>query len=88
MTDLVSFDQALLDERAARSQRQRAHHQHVLRECFKHKLKHIADDTEAMTDYCREMIRAGYDVSEELEHAETIIKAELLAVKVLQRERA
>ena len=38
----------------------------IQREAFRRKLKHIADDTEQATDYCRRLMREGADVSEEL----------------------
>src|SRR5690349_5486346 len=66
--------------------RQRDHRAEVLRECFRHSLDRIHNDVEAMTDYCREMIRAGIDTGDELEEAETITRALLLVILILQRE--
>jgi hypothetical protein len=71
-------------ERVLRTQH--AHYVDVLREGFKRKLDHIANDCEKMTDYCRDLMKAGGDVSEELKEAETTANALLLVVLLLKRE--
>lgn len=68
--------------------RQRNHHAEVLRECFRHSVDRVHNDVEAMTDYCREMVKADYEATEELEEAETLIRAALLVVLILQREHS
>ncbi len=67
--------------------RRRKDHAEVLRECFKHSVERIHNDVEAMTDYCREMVKHRVDATEELQDAETTIKAMLLVVLLLQREQ-
>ncbi len=67
--------------------RRRNHHAEVLRECFKHSIERIHNDVEAMTDYCREMVKHNIDATEELKDAETTIKAMLLVVLLLKREQ-
>src|SRR5690348_12930446 len=69
MTDLnFVTDGTLL--RVLRRRTQQEHHQDILRSCLKHKLKHIANDTERAVDYCRGLIRAGGDATDELKELE------------------
>lgn len=69
-----------------RSQKQ--HYEDVLRECCKHKLKHLADDSEQLQDRCRDLIRSGADVTEELKELTGIGNALLLVALLLKREQA
>lgn len=69
--------------------RSRAQHtEDIRREYFKHKLKMIADDVERAEDYCRELIRTGADVSEELKELEATGRALVLVAMLLKRESA
>lgn len=74
-------------ERVLRPRTRLAHHRDILRECLKHKLKHIANDTEKATDYCRDLIRSGGDVTEELKELECTANGLLLVVLLLKREQ-
>ena len=65
---------------------QRNRRAEILRECFTNQLKHIQDSSEAMTDYCRDMQRAGIDARPELNEAETYLKSLLLLVGVMKLE--
>lgn len=64
----------------------RERYEAIQREGLKTKLKHIADDTEAATDYCRRLIRAGADVSEELKELETTGNGLALVAGLLKLE--
>lgn len=67
--------------------RTRAQHtEDVRREYFKNKLKMIANDVERAQDYCRELIRTGADVSEELKELEATGHALVLVALLLKRE--
>jgi hypothetical protein len=65
---------------------QRAHRERVLREGLKNKAKWLQNDAEQITDYCRDLIRGGHDVAEELEELETFARGLTLAVLLLKRE--
>ena len=62
------------------------HRQDMMREFFKRRLKHIADDCEKAQDYCRELIRSGADVSEELKEMESVGYSLALVAMLLKRE--
>lgn len=83
-------DFAFLDDPAIfnRIMSHRERHADVLRESFNRKLKHCEDDCEAMTDYCRDMVRAKIDATAELNEAEAFIRALLLVVLLLKREHS
>ncbi len=65
---------------------QRNRRAEVLRECFNNKISRIQDDAEAMTDYCRDMQRAGIDARPELTEAENYLKSLLLLVGIMKLE--
>ena len=68
-------------------QRSRAQHmEDIRREYFKRKLSQIADQTEQATDYCRELMRSGADVSEELKELEATGHALVLVALLMKRE--
>lgn len=66
--------------------RRRKHIEEIRREYFKGKLQHIADDTEAASDYCRDLIRSGADVTEELNELTCTANGLLLVAALLKRE--
>ena len=67
---------------------QRQHRHDVFREGLRHKLKDIADDTEKATDYCRCLIKAGADVSMELDELESTARGLLLVARLMKREQS
>lgn len=82
MSDVNFVSDGTLDRILARRQ----HLSDVLREGFRQKLTHIADDCEKATDYCRNLMKAGGDVSDELDELETTARALLLVALILKRE--
>ena len=60
------------------------HVEDIRRECLKSKLKHLADDCEVAQDYCRDLMRSGADVSEELSELETTARGLLFVVLLLK----
>ncbi len=85
MNDIAILDDPELFNRIIS---RREHRADILREGFNRKLKHCEDDAEAMTDYCRDMVRAKIDATAELNEAETFIRALLLVVLLLKREHS
>lgn len=81
-------DFAFLERTTDEPARRRQHVEDIRREYFKGKLKHIADDTEKAVDYCRDLIRAGSDVKDELAELETTARGLLLVALLLKRECA
>ncbi len=65
----------------------RNHREEVLRECLRHSLKHALDYADAALDHCRDLKRARFDVSAELNDTETMLKAFLCAVLTMKREQ-
>ena len=66
--------------------RRRQHIEEIRRESFRHKLKHVANDSEQAVDYCRDLIRSGADVSEELDELICAANGLLLVAALLKRE--
>ena len=67
-----------------RSRRQ--HMVDIRKECFGHKLKHLADDCVQARDMVRDLIKSGEDVSQEIAKLTSSAKALTLMVKLLERE--
>lgn len=64
----------------------RRHDGEVLREGFAQKAKHLQDDAERSLDYCRDMVRGRYDVTDELQELEAFANGLLLAVLLLKHQ--
>lgn len=62
-------------------------YQDILRESFRQQLKHVANDVEKATDYCRHMKLVGADVTEELKELETTAHGLLLVAGLLKLEQ-
>ena len=58
----------------------------IRREGFARKLAHIAADADGAVDYCRDLIRSGATVTDELNELETYARALLLVALLLKRE--
>lgn len=80
MSDFAFLDRPL----PTRSRKQ--HMEDIRRDAFKKRLLLIADNSEEATDHCRDMIRAGSDVTEELNELETTARGLLLLALLLKRE--
>lgn len=78
-------DFAFLEEPAPVRSRQQ-HTEDVRRESFKHALKTLANDAERAVEYCRDLMRSGADVSDELDELETTARGLLLVALLLRRE--
>lgn len=78
----------VIDRSAERIAAQREHRQQILRECFANKAKWLQNDAEQALDYCRDLIRAGQDASEELQELETFACGMTLTVALLKRENS
>lgn len=57
----------------------------VLREGLTQKLKHMQNHAEGATEYLRDLIKAGADVSEELKEGELFAHSFMLVVLLLKR---
>jgi hypothetical protein len=79
-------DFAFLDKEIDRAARDRQRMADIQRDGFRRKLLHLANDSERAQDYCRALIRAGADVSDELKDMETTARALLLVAMILKRE--
>lgn len=85
MSDFAFIDN-MPDEYTERRIREREHYEDVLRESVRRKLKHLQNDAEQLQDYCRTMIRAGFDASDELKELEATGHSALLVAAFLKRE--
>lgn len=59
----------------------------AMREGFQQKLKLAQDHSEGATDYLRDMVRAGIDVTEELKQAEAFSRSMTLIVLILRHQQ-
>ena len=73
-------------DRADPIEQRRRHMAEIRREGFRQKIKHIADDTEQAVDYCRDLMRSGADVTEELKKMQVTANGLMLVAALLQRE--
>lgn len=85
MSDFAFLDN-MPDPRIERITRDRQRRGDMLREFAHQKLKHLQNDAEQAQDYCRTMIQAGFDVSDELKEMETFSNGLLLATLLMKRE--
>ena len=85
MTDNLNF---VTDGTLDRICAQRQHRHDVFRESLRNKLKDIAADTEKATDYCRCLVKAGADVSIELDELESTARGLLLVAWLMKREQS
>lgn len=83
MSDFAFLEPKEIDATAHR----RSHWCGVVREAFANKAKHLQDDAEQATDYCRDLTRAGFDATEELKELEVFANGLLLCVLLLKREK-
>jgi hypothetical protein len=70
------------DPPSPRSRKQ--HMADIRRQCFKHKLDHLNDDSEAAVDFVRDLMRADEAVTLELKQLETAANELLLVIGVLR----
>lgn len=70
-------------ERICRDKRTR---EDALREGLAQKLKHTQNHAEGITDYLRDLIKAGADVSAELKEAEAFAHSLALVVLLMKRQ--
>ena len=88
MSDFAFLESPLFDSIMER----RSHREEVLRECFQHNLKNAHVSTDTALAHLGDMVRARFDVSEEIELCRAEIAAFTLMVEcyvraVKQRER-
>ena len=83
---MTDFSFLLKDDRVTAAARRRQQIEDIRRESLKHKLKHIANDTEQAVDYCRDLIASGADVSDELKELEQTGYGLALVALMLKRE--
>lgn len=79
---------AFLNRNIERIRADKQRMEEIRRDGLKRKLKHLSDDCEQAQDYCRDLIRSGADVSEELNEMETTARGLLLVALLLKREGA
>lgn len=83
MSDFAFLNRDPIDRIAQRRQ----HMEDIRRDAFKRKIKLIGDDCEEAQEHCRALIRAGSDVSEEIDELLTTARAVLLVALILKREQ-
>lgn len=83
MSDFAFLDRdQAIDAIAARRER----YESVLREGFANKAKWLQNDVEQLQDYTRNLMRAGFDATEELNELETFANGLMLVALLLKRE--